>query len=82
MADLTSMWVDPTMRGQGIGSALVAVVIDWARESRFEQVLLWVADGNVSAERLYERHGFRRTGEVQEIRPGEGRVEYEMSRPL
>jgi GNAT superfamily N-acetyltransferase len=82
MADLTSMWVDPGERGQGVGSALVAAVVDWARESGFEQVFLWVADGNSAAERLYARNGFRRTGEVKEIRPGEGRVEYEMSRVL
>jgi hypothetical protein len=35
-------------------------------------------DGNDSAERLYERFGFRRTGAQEEVRPG--RLEYEMSR--
>jgi RimJ/RimL family protein N-acetyltransferase len=78
-AELTSMWVDPDSRRRGVGQALVRVVIDWAREAGLTQVLLWVADGNERAERLYARNGFRRTGDVQEIRKGEGRIEYEMS---
>ena len=43
-------------------------------------MLLWVADGNVNAERLYVRNGFARTGADQEMRPGQ--LEYEMSRRL
>lgn len=82
VANLTSMWVHPSARGQGVGSALVAAVLEWAHESGFEQVFLWVAEGNSDAEHLYERHGFHRTGEVQEVRPGEPRVEYEMMRRL
>jgi GNAT superfamily N-acetyltransferase len=79
-AALTAMWVDPRFRGQGVGEALVQRVIQWARETGYDELLLWVVDGNESAERLYERNGFRRTGAVQDVRPGD--LEYEMSRRL
>lgn len=79
-AALTAMWVDPRFRKQGVGDALVQRVIEWAREAGYGQLFLWVVEGNGSAERLYERNGFRRTGAVQDVRPGE--LEYEMSRPL
>ena len=78
VAALTSMWVDPGFRHQGIGALLVQRVIAWARDTGYSQVVLWVVDGNDSAERLYARHGFRRTGVQEEVRPG--RLEYEMSR--
>ncbi|HUE68120.1 MAG TPA: GNAT family N-acetyltransferase [Candidatus Acidoferrum sp.] len=78
VAALTAMWVDPGFRRQGVGALLVQRVIDWARETGYSQLVLWVVDGNDSAERLYARHGFRRTGAQEEVRPG--RLEYEMSR--
>jgi GNAT superfamily N-acetyltransferase len=78
VAALTAMWVDPGFRRQGIGALLVQRVIEWARETGYSQLVLWVVDGNDDAERLYARHGFRRTGAQEEVRPG--RLEYEMSR--
>lgn len=78
VAALTSMWVDPAFRRQGIGGLLVQRVIGWSRDAGYSQVVLWVVDGNDSAERLYTRLGFRRTGAQEEVRPG--RLEYEMSR--
>ncbi|HKC19437.1 MAG TPA: GNAT family N-acetyltransferase, partial [Candidatus Dormibacteraeota bacterium] len=59
-AALTAMWVDPRFRRQGVGEALLQRVIDWAREVGYDELLLWVVDGNHNAERLYERNGFRR----------------------
>jgi GNAT superfamily N-acetyltransferase len=79
-AALTAMWVDPRYRRQGIGDALVQRIVQWARETGYGELFLWVVDGNGSAERLYERNGFRRTGAVQDVRPGE--LEHEMSRFL
>lgn len=78
-ASLTSLWVDPQARGEGVGSSLVLAAIAWATDAGHHQLLLWVTDGNSHAERLYERHGFRRTGDTQQVRLGEDRLEFEMS---
>jgi ribosomal protein S18 acetylase RimI-like enzyme len=79
-AAMTAMWVDPRFRRRGIGDLLVGTVVAWAKGARYERMLLWVADGNDNAERLYARHGFQRTGERQDLRPGE--LEHEMARDL
>ena len=79
-AAMTAMWVDPRFRRHGVGDLLVKTVIEWARAAGYEEMFLWVTDGNGDAERLYRRNGFARTGGVQDIRPGE--LEYEMVRRL
>ena len=79
-AAMTAMWVDPRFRRQGVGDLLVKTAVDWARAAGFEEMFLWVTDGNANAERLYRRNGFARTGAVQDIRPGE--LEHEMVRRL
>jgi GNAT superfamily N-acetyltransferase len=81
-AALTALWVAPTARGRGVGEALVNAVLEWARAAGYEQLMLWVVEGNSAAESLYRRTGFRRTGSVQMVRPGDPRIEYEMSRPV
>jgi GNAT superfamily N-acetyltransferase len=81
-AALTALWVAPAARGRGVGEALVNVVLEWARAAGYEQLMLWVVEGNAAAESLYRRTGFRRTGSVQMVRPGDPRIEYEMSRPV
>jgi RimJ/RimL family protein N-acetyltransferase len=81
-AALISMWVAPPARGKGVGQRLVDAVLDWARQAGYGSVCLWVTDGNLAAERLYLRCGFTRTGAVQQVHPGEARVEYEMSTRL
>lgn len=79
-AALTAMWVDPRYRRRGVADVLVKTVIEWARSARCAKLYLWVTDGNDSAERLYIRNGFVRTGAAKDVRPGH--LEYEMSREL
>lgn len=47
------------MRGKGVGSKLVAFIIDFACSRGFEQIKLFVIDTNDKAKILYERMGFR-----------------------
>ena len=64
---LVAMWARPELRGRGVGDALVADVLAWARENGWSTVRLRVADGNVAARRLFERNGFAATGEREPL---------------
>ena len=79
---VTSFWVHPDARGKGVGDALLLATVETALEAGYDELLLWVVENNEHAQRLYERHGFKRTGATQHVRPGDARVEYEMSRKL
>lgn len=81
LAFLMSMWVDAKARGTGAGDALVGAVIAWAEAGRYASILLHVTDGNLPARRLYERQGFRATGESL-VRERDGAIEVEMRREL
>jgi ribosomal protein S18 acetylase RimI-like enzyme len=59
-----SMAVAPGWRGRGIGTQLVAAVLDRARQRGDRAVSLSVEDGNDVARCLYERVGFRPVGRV------------------
>ena len=59
---LISMWVDPEVRGQGVGEALIDAVVGWARASGARRLLLDVGDHNRPAIALYARMGFEPNG--------------------
>ena len=48
-------------RGDGIGEALIQRASDWLREHGAPRVLLWTAQRNAAAQRLFLRLGFRPT---------------------
>ena len=79
---LVSMWVDPRHRRQGIARALIDLAIGWAADHRASEVVLWVADQNDAARRLYERLGFRPTGERQPLPSNPARTESLLRRPV
>lgn len=56
-AELTSMWVDPAVRGLGVAAALSAAVVDWAAEAG-RPTYLMVRSDNARAIAAYERAGF------------------------
>jgi GNAT superfamily N-acetyltransferase len=65
-ARLVAMYVTPEARGRGFGRELVAAVEEWASEQGSPRVVLWLKPENVQARTLYERCGYRATGEVRE----------------
>ena len=70
--EMVAMWVAPDQRGKGVGAQLVAALVDWSRAAGLTELRTWVADGNDTAQRLYERMGFVPTGEVALMRDGIG----------
>ncbi len=80
--ELVSMYVRPRARGRGVGEALIATVIDWARARDAAAVHLWVTKTNKPARLLYERCGFSPTGERQPLPSNPALGEIGMARPL
>jgi GNAT superfamily N-acetyltransferase len=61
-AALHAMWVAPEARGTGVGAALVAEVVTWAKRAGYRRLRLDVVDTNEAAIGLYDRLGFHPTG--------------------
>lgn len=80
--ELVSLWVRPQARGLGVGDALVAAVINWARARNATSVHLWVIETNKHAWMLYERCGFSPTDERQPLPSKSDLAEVGMIRPL
>ncbi|MFJ8910834.1 GNAT family N-acetyltransferase [Amycolatopsis sp. NPDC102389] len=60
-----SFMVDKDVRGKGVGGALCADALDWAREQGFAGMQFnAVAESNVAGIRIYERLGFEIVGTV------------------
>jgi GNAT superfamily N-acetyltransferase len=53
--------VDERGRRTGVATALIDAATDWLREQGAPRVILWTAQPNEGAQRLFERLGFRRT---------------------
>jgi putative acetyltransferase len=61
VADLGLM-VAKDARGRGVGRALLAASVEWARESGIRKLELHVFPWNAPAIKLYERFGFEQEG--------------------
>lgn len=55
---ISEVWVEPHLRGQGVGAAMVEAAIAWFGGQGIRRVELQVVATNASAKRLYERLGF------------------------
>lgn len=64
VADL-GMMVAEGWRGRGVGSALLAAGLGWAREAGAHKVALQVWPHNEAAQRLYRRFGFVEEGRLR-----------------
>ena len=60
---VTNSYVAADQRGQGIGQALLRLLVDAARERGLEFLIVWPSEEAVS---LYERAGFRPASEVHD----------------
>lgn len=62
-AELHRLYLDPAMRGRGLGDGLVEAVLGWCRAHGVKRLVLWSDTRFEHAHRLYLRHDFRQTGE-------------------
>ncbi len=56
---LDSIYVDEQFRGHGVGSKLIALTKEKAKESGYQQLSLMVMNENITARRAYERNNFK-----------------------
>lgn len=82
VAHLFAMWVEPSWRRRGVGSALTEAVAGWASELGFERVVLGATETNPAAVALYEAWGFVDTGERRPLRDGSALTTIVMERTL
>jgi len=69
------MLVDPGWRGRGVGSALVAAAIGWARGRELHKLCLEVFAHNTAAVALYRKCGFIEEGRrVRQYRRASGEL--------
>jgi predicted GNAT family acetyltransferase len=62
VCQVQGVWVHPSLRGRGVGTAGTAAVVEQARESIAPIVSLYVNDYNHAARRAYEKVGFSEVG--------------------
>jgi putative acetyltransferase len=65
--EMTRMFVDPELRGRGVGKALAVRLIDEARSAGCRTMRLDTSVRQLEAITLYERLGFTRTGPYYEL---------------
>lgn len=58
-AQLRMLYVEPSARGQGVGTTLVAQAVNFARANGYERMRLWTHTNQESARKLYAAAGFQ-----------------------
>lgn len=62
VAYLTRLWVDEQHRGRGIGTELLKQLVQFLSSRRYRYLHTDTPDGNLRAQRLYEKLGFQQEG--------------------
>lgn len=60
--EITNIVVKKSFRKQGIGNKLLEVLINMAKESNKNEIVLEVNNKNLAAIKLYEKNGFKNIG--------------------
>lgn len=67
VAQVQGVWVHPSVRGRGVGTASMAELVRLVRADHARTVSLYVNDFNEAAVRLYDTVGFTRVGHFATI---------------
>ncbi|EHB68544.1 MULTISPECIES: GNAT family N-acetyltransferase [Paenibacillus] len=62
-AYMTNVYTKPDFRGKGIGSRLISKINEWAKENRYEFIIVWPSDEGVD---FYKKHGYQHCKEPME----------------
>jgi len=62
--ELKQLYAAPGTTGRGVGTALMAWVLDQARAHGADEIQLSVWNENTGAQRFYARHGFTRLADI------------------
>jgi RimJ/RimL family protein N-acetyltransferase len=79
---LISMWVDPEARGRGVARDLIRAVATWTLGRGSARVVLFVQEANTPARKLYERAGFRLTGDRAPASAGRSAFKLVLAAPV
>lgn len=82
VVELKSLYVAAAARRRGLGSRLTRMVEEEARRSGALRVELWSDSRFADAHRMYERLGYRRTGNTRDLHDLSHTTEYEFVRDL
>ena len=72
LACLYQMWVDPAVRGLGVGRSLLTEALAWAKRNGAQSVQLGVTVADSPALKLYASQGFFPVGKAEPLREGSG----------
>lgn len=61
---MTNVYTKPDYRGKGIGSKLISKINEWAKENKYEFIIVWPSDEGVH---FYKKNGYRHCKEPMEI---------------
>jgi putative acetyltransferase len=81
-AELKKLYVAHAMRGRGLGSQLVRLVEEAARERGAQRLVLWTDTRFESAHRLYERLGYIRQPGTRALHDRSASIEFNFIKPI
>jgi L-amino acid N-acyltransferase YncA len=69
-----SIYIDPTTIGQGVGTTLMAALLDAAAKSGFTQMIAVIGGGEPASIALHTKAGFRHAGRMEKVGLKFGRI--------
>ena len=74
-AQLRYFYLEPEVRGIGLGSKLVQLFMDFLREKNYKRAYLWTTNEQETATKLYEKYGFNLIEEKESDAFGKSLIE-------